>query len=55
MSAPAAENGPEDVNNRSFWMVSEGFCPDPPGGVPPVYKNVSENTENTGERDAPAD
>lgn len=22
MSTPAAENGPEDVNNRSFWMVS---------------------------------
>lgn len=49
MSAPAAENGPEDVNNRSFWMVSEEFCPDP------VYKNVSKNTENIRERDALAD
>lgn len=23
MSTPAAENGPEDLNHRSFWMVSE--------------------------------
>lgn len=22
MSTPAAESGPEDVNHRSFWMVS---------------------------------
>lgn len=54
MSTPAAENGPEDVNNRSFWMVSEEFCPNTSGGVA-AYKNASRNTENTRERRASAD